>query len=435
MSSPLSPRKAALQALLRVLRDGASLSDALPPLLARVSPRDRGLAQALCYGTLRWHRRLEAILACWLERPLKRRDRDVACALAMGLFELLYLDTPDYAAVQETAGLGRGLGKRWAVGLINGVLRRAQREGAACATAVDRDPALRHALPDWLYRRLAAAYGDGTEAVCQALNAHPPMTLRVNTARIPRGDYQERLAGAGLAAAPHPQVETALVLERPVEVSALPGFAEGLCSVQDAAAQLAAPLLDCPPGARVLDACAAPGGKTLHLLDRAGGRLALTAVDSSGKRLERVAENLQRGGHRAALVAADAAHPDTWHQSPPFDRILLDAPCSATGVIRRHPDIKHLRREGDIPALARTQADLLRALWPLLAPGGILLYATCSLLPDENDMTVLRFLEDEPSASEDPIQAPWGVPRQVGRQVPAGSDGMDGFYYARLIKR
>ncbi|MFP4682137.1 MAG: 16S rRNA (cytosine(967)-C(5))-methyltransferase RsmB [Ectothiorhodospira sp.] len=430
----MSPRQAALKALLRVLQDGSSLSDALPPILAPLPPRDRGLAQALCYGTLRWHRRLETILAGWLERPLRRRDQDVACALAMGLFELLYLSTPDHAVIRETAGLGRGMGKRWAVGLINGVLRRAQREGRARADEVDRDPAVRHALPDWLYRRLAAVYGDGAEAVCQALNAHPPMTLRVNTARIPVADYRARLAGAGIAAQPHPRVETALVLERPVDVSALPGFDAGLCSVQDAAAQLAAPLLDCPPGARVLDACAAPGGKTLHLLDRAAGRLDLTAVDSSERRLQRVTENLARGGHCAALVAGDAARPGSWHQGPPFERILLDAPCSATGVIRRHPDIKHLRRPEDIPVLARTQADLLRALWPLLAPGGILLYATCSLLPEENDDTVVRFLEDEPSASEDPIDAPWGSPRRAGRQVVAGSDGMDGFYYARLIR-
>ncbi|MBK1671720.1 16S rRNA (cytosine(967)-C(5))-methyltransferase [Ectothiorhodospira shaposhnikovii] len=430
----LSAREAALHAILRVLRDGGSLSEALPPLLDQVGARDRGLAQALSYGTLRWHRRLEAMLAQWMDKPPRGRDQDVACALAMGLFELLYMNTPDYAAIQQTADLGRRLRKKWAVGLINGVLRRAQREMDETARLVDRDPAVRHALPDWLYRRLASAHGDDTEALCDALNAHPPMTLRVNLTRSTRDDYRHRLADQGLEARPHPWVETALTLEQPVAVERLPGFDQGLVSVQDAAAQLTAPLLGCRPGMRVLDACAAPGGKTLHLLEQAGGALDLTAVDVDPDRLERVRENLRRGGFDARLIAADAAEPAQWHHGGSYDRILLDAPCSGTGVIRRHPDIKHLRREEDIASLQARQARLLRALWPLLAPGGMLLYVTCSLMPEENVTTVSRFLAEEPEARELPIEADWGLAGRAGRQLRAGEQGMDGFYYARLSR-
>ncbi|MCG5513041.1 16S rRNA (cytosine(967)-C(5))-methyltransferase RsmB [Ectothiorhodospira shaposhnikovii] len=430
----LSAREAALGVILRVLRDGVSLSEALPPRLDQVGARDRGLVQALSYGTLRWHRRLEAMLAQWMDKPLRGRDQDVACALAMGLFELLHMNTPDYAAIQQTADLGRRLRKKWAVGLINGVLRRAQREMDETARLVDQDPAVRHALPDWLYRRLASAHGEDTEALCQALNAHPPMTLRVNTARVSRDDYQGALADQGLASQPHPRVETALTLAQPVAVERLPGFEQGMVSVQDVAAQLAAPLLACAPGMRVLDACAAPGGKTLHLLEQAGGDLDLTAVDADPARLERVRENLRRGGYEARLIAADAGAPEAWHQGPGYDRILLDAPCSATGVIRRHPDIKHLRREEDIRALQAQQARLLRALWPLLAPGGMLLYVTCSLMPEENVMTVARFLAEEPTARERPIEAAWGVSVEAGRQLRAGEQGGDGFYYALLSR-
>ncbi|SEQ37899.1 16S rRNA (cytosine967-C5)-methyltransferase [Ectothiorhodospira magna] len=430
----LSAREAALHVILSVLQEGVSLSEALPNRLHQVNVRDRGLVQALSYGTLRWHFRLEAMLSQWLDKPLRDRDRDIACALAMGLFELLYMNTPDYAAIQQTANLGRKQRKSWAVGLINGVLRRAQREANDTACRVDREPAVRHSLPQWLYQRLATAYGDHSEALCQALNAHPPMTLRVNQARISREDYQGLLADQGVKAHPHATAATALTLAQPMAVDQLPGFNQGLVSVQDAAAQLCAPLLDCRPGMRVLDACAAPGGKTLHLLEQAGGDLDMTAVDTDPVRLQRVQENLHRAGYQARLFAADAGLPESWHQGPGYDRILLDAPCSGTGVIRRHPDIKHLRREADIAPLQARQARLLQALWPLLAPGGKLLYVTCSLMPEENTQTVAEFLARNSDATDCPITAPWGQPAQVGRQLLAGEQDMDGFFYARLTR-
>lgn len=430
----MTPRLAALRVVLRVLGDGVSLSEALPRALEKVEPRARPQVQALSFGTLRWHRRLQAILECWMDKPLRAKDQDVAGALCLGLFELIHMNTPDYAVIQQTAELARELRKPWAVGLINGVLRRAQREMDACASRVDRDPAIRHALPDWLYERIAAAYGDATEVLCTAMNRHPPMTLRVNLARSSREDYRARLVSEGIQASAHPWVDSALVLDEPVPVDHLRGFAQGLVSVQDAAAQLAAPLLECRPGQRVLDACAAPGGKTLHLLEQADGDLDLLALDKDADRLARVEENLQRGAYRARLLAADAACTDDWHDGRPFDRILLDAPCSATGVIRRHPDIKWLRRDADIPVLARSQAQLLRALWPLLAQGGMLLYVTCSLLPEENAVNVARFLQEEPSAKLLPLD---GIPAgdgAMGRQIQVGEEGMDGFYYARLKK-
>ncbi len=430
----MSPRQIVLKALKQVMLNGSSLSDALPPLLAPLAPRDRAFAQALCFATLRWHHQLEALAGILLSKPLRAKDRDVGLTIEMGLCELLYLRTPDYAAIREAAGLARSLGKPWAVGLVNAVLRRAQREGAALQSAINREPAARLSLPGWLLSALQSAWPDDWEAVGEALNRQAPMTLRVDLSRTTRERHAASLTAAGQQPRAHATVASALTLETPVDVVQLPGFAEGLVSVQDAAAQLAAPLLECRAGMRVLDACAAPGGKTLHLLESAGGALDLTALDVDAERLERVRENLERAGRRARLVAGDAAVPGGWHEGGPYDRILLDAPCSATGVIRRHPDIKVLRQASDIAPLVTRQAQLLAALWPLLAPGGMLLYATCSMLPQENAGQVRNFLRAHPDAEEAPISGGWGRPGSPGRQILAGEQDMDGFYYARLRK-
>ncbi|ACL71296.1 16S rRNA (cytosine(967)-C(5))-methyltransferase RsmB [Thioalkalivibrio sulfidiphilus] len=431
----MSPRQITLKALKRVVINGASLSDVLPPLLAPLAPRDRAFAQALAFATLRWHHRLEALTGRLLSKPMRDKDRDVGLVIEMGLCELLYLRTPDYAAIQETAGLAKSLGKPWATGVVNAVLRRVQREGDALLADLDRDPALRLSLPDWLLGALRKAWPEDWQALGEALNAQAPMTLRVDLSRITREAYRVRLAEAGHDAEPHPVAASALVLAAPVDVNQLPGFDAGLVSVQDAAAQLAAPLLDCRPGMRVLDACAAPGGKTLHLLESVAGDLDLTALDVDAERLRRVEENLARAGRRARLVAGDGEHPAQWHEGGAYDRILLDAPCSATGVIRRHPDIKLLRKGEDIPRLAARQAALLEALWPLLAPGGMLLYATCSLLPRENADQVRVFLQAHGDAEESPLPEDFGRSTSPGRQILAGEQGMDGFYYARLIKQ
>ncbi len=428
-------RLAAVKALSLLIRERRSLTDALAVSLAPVTePRERALAQALAYGVVRDWYRLQALAETLLDKPLRAKEADVRAALLTGLHQILAMRVPDHAAVDETVRLAGRLGKPWARGLLNALLRRFLRERTALLARVEKDPNVVSGHPAWLRERLCSAWSEDCGEVMAANLRQAPMTLRVDGSRLTREEYREQLAAAGLAARPAPHAAHGLILAEPVEVTALPGFDRGLVSVQDAAAQLAAPLLDPQPGERVLDACAAPGGKTLHLLEHQPQVRELVALDADPERLARVRENLARAGRQATCLAGDAAEPSRWWDGRPFDRILLDAPCSASGVIRRHPDIRLLRRDTDIPALAVTQARLLDALWPLLRPGGILLYATCSVLPDENDRQLAGFLERTPGAREAPIHADWGRPRPAGRQILPGDDDMDGFYYACLRK-
>jgi 16S rRNA (cytosine967-C5)-methyltransferase len=431
--SPRDPRAAAALAVTDVL-GGQSLSEALPARSRAVGARDRALTAELAYGVCRWQPRLQPLALGLLQRPPKAKDRDILALLLVGLHQLLNLRIPAHAAVGETAGAARALGKSWAVKLINAALRTCQREQAERLAAVDRDPAARLALPGWLYQAIAEAWPTQLEAIASAYLAHPPMTLRVNRRQGELRHYAEQLQQAGLTARPHPLVPDALALDQPVDVSLLPGFAAGAVSVQDAGAQLAAPLLDARPGQRVLDACAAPGGKTAHLLELVDD-LAMTAVDIDPARLERVGDNLQRLGLHAELAAVDAAAPPAAWRAQPFDRILLDAPCSATGVIRRHPDIRLLRRAADIPALAQRQAAILDALWPCLKPGGKLLYVTCSILPMENAQQIEAFMQRHGDARVLPLPDHWGHAQGAGRQTLPGEQGMDGFFYALLERQ
>ena len=326
------------------------------------------------------------------------------------------------------------LGRPRGAGLVNALLRRFQREGEALLREADGDGAVRHGYPHWLFSALTEAWPEEGERLLEAGNQRPPMTLRVNTARTTPAAYAGRLAAEGITSRPVQGVAAALMLDRPMPVERLPGFAQGLVSVQDAAAQLAAPLLGAGPGDRVLDACAAPGGKTAHIAELTPDLAALTALDVDPDRLTRVAENLDRLGLRADLVAADASRPEGDWARPGYDRILLDAPCSATGVIRRHPDIKLLRRAADVAALVGRQRNLMAALWPLLRPGGILLYCTCSVLPDENVMQLNAFSEMLPDARVHSLDLPIGRPCGQGWQILPGDAGCDGFFYARLEK-
>jgi 16S rRNA (cytosine967-C5)-methyltransferase len=351
--------------------------------------------------------------------------------LLVGLYQLAEMRVAAYAAVDETVAAARVLGKDWAAGLVNGVLRAFLRERAALELAAAADPAAAHAHPSWLVARLQAAWPDDWPALLHAGNGRPPMTLRVNRLRVSVAAYLGTLAAAGLAAVPAELVPSAVVLAQPVDVGRLPGFGAGAVSVQDAGAQLAAPLLDPQPGQAVLDACAAPGGKTGHLLEGCPDAR-VTAVDVDARRLARVRENLDRLGLAARLAEGDAEHPAGEWAAERYDRILLDVPCTATGVIRRHPDIKLLRRAPDVGELVARQARILDAVWPLLRPGGILLYVTCSLLPEENEGQIARFLGRRPDARAVPIEAVWGRPAGAGRQILTGEHGMDGFYYARL---
>jgi len=338
----------------------------------------------------------------------------------------------------------RVLGEPRAAGLVNAVLRRLVREGEALLARTDADPAARAAHPRWLMDALTEAWPEHYGQILEANNGHPPMTLRLNTRRRPTADYLADLAAAGLAGQPlswtaaHDVGSVAVSLERPVSVGALPGFADGWVSVQDAGAQLVPALLQAQPGMRVLDACAAPGSKTTHLLESAAGPLELTAVDIDADRLGRVEENLRRLGLSARLVAADVRNRESFWDGRPYDRILVDAPCSSTGVIRRHPDIKLLRRAGDVASFAQTQLEILRAAFRLLAPGGRLVYATCSVLPPENEGVIGRFLREEPQARAAAMPrgedlAPGGLARACGTQLLCGgAAGSDGFYYSCL---
>ena len=428
-------RVVAVDVLLEVLRKGQSLSRALPIGQSKVAERDRALLQELTFGVLRWHERLSTIADSLMDKPLKSRDDDIRLLILLGLYQLEWTSIAPHAVLQETVAVADKRRKGWARGLVNAVLRRYQREGGEPLESVWQDGwQAQYSLPDWLLSQFKADWpAPAWQDIAVAANQRPPMTLRVNQARISREDYLRQLHEHGLAASAHSDVPSAIVLDSPAPVSSLPGFAEGLCSVQDAGAQLAAFLLDPQPGDRILDACAAPGGKTCHLLERAGDANVL-ALDNDDTRCQRIHENLNRIGLHAEVVCADAAATERWWDGQAFDRILLDVPCSALGVIRRHPDIRHLRKPADLPALAALQMQILQAVWPTLKPGGRLLYATCSVARQENSAQVGAFLESQGDARRINIDADWGQADGAGRQILPGQGGMDGFFYALLEK-
>jgi 16S rRNA (cytosine967-C5)-methyltransferase len=430
----MNPRLAAARALAAVLSGKASLGGSLPPQLDKVEPRDRALAQDLAFGAARWQPRLAALAERLLQKPFKAADKDVEALLLVGLYQLFHTRIPAHAAIGETVGCADKLKKPWAKGLLNAVLRNAQRQGEGIFAELERDPAARTAHPRWLQKALKASWPEHWEAVCAANNAHPPLILRVNRRHGSRDAYLAELERAGIAAEPCTFSRDGIRLDEACDVKTLPGFAEGRVSVQDEAAQLAADLLELAPSQRVLDACCAPGGKTCHLLEAEPGLAEVVAVDLEESRLARVRENLARLKLEARLIAADGRDTARWWDGKPFQRILLDAPCSATGVIRRHPDIKLTRQAEDIPALAQLQGELLDALWPTLEVGGVLVYATCSTLPQENSDNIAAFLARTPSARELDIPGPYGLKQPHGRQLLAQEDGHDGFYYAKLIK-
>ncbi|WP_342650087.1 16S rRNA (cytosine(967)-C(5))-methyltransferase RsmB [Pseudomonas sp. REB1044] len=430
----MNPRLAAARALAAVLSGKASLNSSLPAQLDKVDDRDRGLTQDLAFGTARWQPRLDLLATQLLQKPFKAADADVQALLLVGLYQLFYTRIPAHAAIGETVGCADKLKKPWAKGLLNAVLRRAQREGEALLADLERDPVVRTAHPRWLQKALKAFWPQQWEAICAANNAHPPMILRVNRRHHSRDAYLALLEAAGIGASACRYSRDGIVLDAACDVRDLPGFAEGWVSVQDEAAQLSADLLELAPGQRVLDACCAPGGKTCHLLEAEPGLAQMVAIDLEAKRLARVRDNLERLQLDAELIACDARDTASWWDGQPFQRILLDAPCSATGVIRRHPDIKLTRQADDIPALAALQGELLDALWPTLEVGGMLLYATCSSLPTENTDVIDAFLARTPGARELDLATEAGVRQPHGRQLLAQEGSHDGFYYAKLIK-
>ena len=429
-------RAMAARAVLQVIEQGVTLEAALATAdITGIADRDRAHIQSLAFGAVRWHHRHQAILAELLDRPLRNRDRILEALLSVGLYQLNDPDQPDYAAVSATVGATRLLGQPRAAGLVNAALRRYQREATSILARVMESGEARYAHPAWLIRQLQQDWPDCWAEVLEANQQQPPLWLRVNSMRSTVSHYAALMQADGLATSTLPGAAHALKAETAVAAGKLPGFAAGLVSVQDAASQLAAPLLDPQPGMRVLDACAAPGGKSTHLLEYTAGTIELTALDLSAERLRLVESNLQRLGLGAQLIAGDATEPEQWWDGRPFDRILIDAPCSATGVIRRHPDIKFLRRAADLPALATRQRLLLEKLLPLLRPGGRLLYSTCSLLHAENSAVVSRFLAAHPEVCE--LRLPGDLPGAAGstgpgRQLLPGAAGTDGFYYALM---
>jgi 16S rRNA (cytosine967-C5)-methyltransferase len=415
---------------------GRSLDNALTNIneqhAAFKDKRDRGLVQEIAYGCMRWYLYLDALANALLEKPLKKKDQDIRLLLMVGLYQLRYLSTQPHAAVAETVAATGDLGKPWAKGLLNACLRRFQREQATLLeqiTSGDTDIRLSH--PQWLLRQFRQDWPEDWRAIAEQNNLRPPMHLRVNLAKVGREKALQHLARAGFDATNLP-TPCGLALHSPAPVEDLPGFTEGELSVQDVSAQYAALLLGPQVDDILLDACAAPGGKACHLLECVDGQAKLVAVELDAKRADRIRENLSRLELSADLKIADAADPATWWDKQPFDRILLDAPCSATGVIRRHPDIKLHRSLADVEKLVDLQAALLEAMWPLLKRGGKLLYATCSVLARENEHQITHLLNQHADAREIPLEPGGSIRRQHGAQFLPGEG--DGFYYCLVEK-
>lgn len=430
----INSRVTAIKLLLRVIEDGHSLTSVLAT--ADLQHTQANLVKELCFGVCRWYFRLKILADALLSKSLRAKDHDVYLLILLGLYQLLHLSIPQHAAVLETVEAAKVLKKPWATKLINGVLRAFLRQKDRGSAAADNTLVGRYAHPQWMIDNISAAWPDAKEFILDANNQHPPLCLRVNALQVTREDYLKQLAEMRIDAIDVADAPYAVILDRPQDVSQLPGFREGLFSVQDSSAQFAAPLLSLMPGQRVLDACAAPGGKTTHILEIEPNLDSLIAIDKEEARVTRIKSNVQRLNLSPIVQyhVADALETSKWWDGKHFDRILLDAPCSGTGVIRRHPDIKLLRQPEDIPKLAQQQQALLEALWPLLKSGGVLLYATCSIFPEENEKVMQAFLSRHADAQEQLIVATWGIAVRHGRQILTGYENRDGFYYARLIK-
>lgn len=429
MKKNINLRSLAAQAVEQVVEKGQSLSNVLPALQQKVGEKDRALLQELCFGVLRTLSQLEWFINKLMERPMTGKQRTVHYLIMVGLYQLLHTRIPAHAALAETVEGAVAIKRPQLKGLINGVLRQFQRNQEALQAEFSTTE-LRFLHPSWLVKRIKKAYPQQWEAILEANNQRPPMWLRVNRNHHSRDEWMALSEEAGITGFSHPDYPDAVRLETPVSVQALPGFSEGWVTVQDASAQGCMNFLRPENDEEILDLCAAPGGKTTHILEVAP-EANVMAVDVDEQRLSRVYENLKRLGMKAQVKQGDGRFPSQWCGEQQFDRILLDAPCSATGVIRRHPDIKWLRRDRDIAELAQLQAEILDATWSHLKTGGTLVYATCSILPEENSEQIAAFLKRTPDAK----LTETGDTAHPGRQnLPAAEEG-DGFFYAKLIKQ
>ncbi|NRA59597.1 MAG: 16S rRNA (cytosine(967)-C(5))-methyltransferase RsmB [Psychrobium sp.] len=417
-----------------VLDRGESLATALPAGQARLeNPKDKALLQELCYGIMRELPKLEFFINTLMEKPMLGKQRVMHHLMLVGAYQLLHTRIPAHAALAETVEACIDLNRPNMKGLVNGVLRNLQRREQELVDKLPTKAPLAYCHPSWFVKRISKAYPKNWQQILQANNERSPMWLRNNATMQTRDNYLEQLHDLEIEASAGELGDNSILLHKPVPVHALPMFEEGACSVQDAAAQQAAELLAAQPGELILDACAAPGGKTCHIIESCED-LEVVALDCDQTRLERVQENLDRIGLRAQLICGDGCTPEEWWNGPLFDRILLDAPCSATGVIRRNPDIKWLRRDSDIAQLVDLQQEILNACWRILKPGGTLLYATCSVLPEENSWQIKQFLAQQSDAKLVPLHEQDNVENPGWQLFPGGEDNVDGFYYAKLQK-
>ncbi len=493
-------RAVAAKIITSVLVDQKSLTSAFILTTDHLLPeKEISLLKELCFGTIRWYHRLHYIAQQFIKIPLKTKDQDIYALILMGLYQLLYLRIAQHAAVSETVAAAYALKKAWAAKLINGVLRQYIRNADSLSANINQNSVAQFSHAAWFIEKVQSAWPEQWQTILEANNERPPMSCRINAQHFSRDEYLQLLESNHIAAKTIEFTSHGLILDKPCDAHLLPEFAAGSISVQDGAAQLAAQLLELKPGQRVLDACAAPGGKTMHILELQPELEKLVAIDVDEQRVLQIEENLTRlqitfnspsstegtfsrkrekekkvecdalshnhyneengecgaisGKHynkknddggaisvewekeiNIELIIGDASAPDTWWDKQLFDRILCDAPCSATGVIRRHPDIKILRREADIEQLVTQQWQLLNALWSLLKPGGVLLYCTCSILPIENSQLLQRFLSIHTDAQHKIIPVDWGIAQPIGRQILTGMHNMDGFYFAKITK-
>lgn len=426
-------RAQAAQCCYLVIDQGKSLSEVLPKAqLALSNPQDKALLQEICFGVMRYLPQLEAVCQKLMSKPLVKSFRPLQFLLYVGVYQLHFMRIPDHAAISETVDAARTLKGQSLIKLINAVLRNVQRQPALFDFS-DAPVAVRYNHPGWFIQILQQYYPEQWSAVLEANQLKGPLWLRVNVNQISVAAYTAELNLLDIAfSQPLDHLPTAIQLEQACDITQLPGYREGWFSVQDAAAQHAALFLVPENHHRVLDACSAPGGKTCHILELAP-EAEVTALDKDKNRLQRVKDNLHRLGLSARTIVADAATPEAWWDGQLYDRILLDVPCSATGVIRRHPDIRWLRKKTDIAQLVSVQQQILAEVWHLLIPGGVLLYATCSILPAENGEQIAAFLQKHPDAILDLL--PQQLPDSYGWQILPGEQDMDGFFYARLRKR
>ncbi|WP_448249583.1 16S rRNA (cytosine(967)-C(5))-methyltransferase RsmB [Thalassotalea agariperforans] len=422
-------RALAAKCTFNVVDKGRSLSEELPDFQLKAEVKDKALLQELCFGVLRYLPELENDVRQFIDKPLKGKQRVFHFLMLVGVYQIKYMRIPDHAALSETVNACKPLKNTHLKGLVNAVLRSFQRAQANNESQSTLPEPIVFNHPSWFINKVKAAYPEQWQNILVANLARPPMWLRVNQQHNSVAQYQQKLAQLDIEICQQDKTSGALLLTNPIDVNKLPQFSDGHVSVQDAAAQQAAVILQAQAGERILDCCAAPGGKTCHMLELEPS-LEMTAIDVEAHRLSRVQENLQRLQLDAHLIAGDATQPDTWWDGKLYDRILLDAPCSATGVIRRHPDIKWLRKADDIEKLSALQQQILKNIWPLLKSGGTLLYATCSILPQENDQQIEQFLANNSDATLVKINDS----DQIGWQILPSEQNMDGFYYAKLIK-